>query len=101
MAQTKTPEQVEEWLLALEAERLDISYRRLRKPEPVVELVKAEKARKRPPAREISETAEANLQRLQREKLFFDAGRFAGGARDPEATEAYRRFVAMTQGGKK
>lgn len=87
---TKTPQQVEAWLLALEAERLDISYRRLRKAESVVELVKAERAKKRAPAKDVPDDVEQNLKRLQREQLIFDYGRYVGGARDERAAKAFK-----------
>lgn len=63
------------WML-LEAERHDLSYKR-RSPEPEPQVVYVTK-----PARENKKARE------KRDKLFYDAGRFAGGATDQTAIRA-------------
>lgn len=90
---------LKEWLASLEAERWDISYRRkppvalkaMEKPRKASEKPPAPRKRQEPPkpARDPQEVAEA---RKAREMAIYNAGRFAAGARDAEAVEAFKQI---------
>lgn len=74
-----TDEQTWEFWQRLEAERNDLGYKTIRR---------------RPVARPESEQKE-------RDKVFFDAGRFAEGARDTDALKANKEIGKYIFGGKK
>jgi hypothetical protein len=74
----------EKFMQLLEAERLDISYRKKKTPPPIEQAPVQEPAR--PKTSRPRRTATADL---VRNKLYFDAGRYAQGARDREAIEAH------------
>ena len=92
-----TPEQeaaTKLWLASLEMERTDRSYLRKPAPKPAAEPVVIVKTVTVPgkPA-EVDKKAQRT-----RDKVMFHAGRFAGGARDPEATEANRLIGSYING---
>lgn len=67
-----TEEQIKKWLTSLEAERNDLSYRI--KPAPPVVTPQIKKINNR-----------------YRDGVMFHAGRYAAGARDPEAVTGHRK----------
>lgn len=80
----KSEEEVKGWLLALEAERLDTSWRKPKEPnQPTVVY------RDRP------------VDYQARDSIMFNAGRWAAGARDKEAMRANRLVAKLIKGNKK
>lgn len=75
---TKKMTEQEQWLLKLEMERNDLSYLKPKRPE--LEVVKVIVKEKVYPKREEQEV---------RERLMFNAGRYAAGDRDKTAEAAH------------
>lgn len=101
-------QQPNEWLLALEQERLDTTWREPRTlyaPLPEsdsVELRRLRKENKRLEARLLVEKGKT-LERIDREqrkrdKAFYDAGRFSMGAEDIEALDGQQTVIKLTRG---
>jgi hypothetical protein len=89
---TQIAPQVQAWLTALEMERYDTSYRN---PKPVKE--PAAEAPKRKPRKPYVQKPQAEdtkefVNRVKRDKIFYDAGRFAAGHRDADAVAAFQRL---------
>lgn len=91
----KTAAQVQAWVLALEAERHDTSWR---KPRPVVERYAPEAAK--PPVIPRKAKPESTVSQKQRDQIMFHAGRYAAGARDEQATQANAAVGKLIHGGK-
>jgi hypothetical protein len=87
MAQTRI-KNTNAWLLALEAERLDISYRRNQPTNRSVRQILKD-LEKPVPAPNPQNDQRTALERIKRDRLYYDAGRFAAGARDAEAVAAF------------
>jgi hypothetical protein len=77
----RSRKQVEAWHKALEAERFDISYRRVTAKRVVTD--------KAPATKPAQPTAADYVARIKRDRVFYDAGRFAAGARDEQAIKAF------------
>lgn len=71
-------------MTALDAERFDLSYKTFGKPEAEPEVEEPQVAP--PKRRRVND---------DRDKLMFNAGRFAGGARDKAAMDADRIFQLL------
>lgn len=78
MKRSRQPSSFEELCRSLEAERLDISYRK-RLPEPITQVV----------VKEVKRVPE----RLK--KIYYHAGRYAAGDRDSLAIEAFAEFEKL------
>lgn len=80
----KTKKQTYEFLMALEAERHDQSY----------------KTRQPVEATEYTRIIYRNRDNKFRDRVFFDAGRYAAGATDQEAANAHRIAKNLLKGNK-
>ena len=93
MSKLKSPEQVQAWLMALEAERFDTSWRRKPQQSPQIP------AQRAPAPTQTTKPNKPSLEELRarydRDALFYHAGRFAAGARDEEATNAFKEMAKM------
>ena len=81
---TKTKKQTAEWLMALEAERHDQSWKNRKPVEPV----------------EYTKIIYRDRDNKFRDDIFFHAGRFAQGATDQEAVNANRIAKNLMKGNK-
>lgn len=96
MRTNRTLEEMKEWLMALERERYDLSYRSAKSDDLSVTEVKPKARARAPKVAETykTKTSEPTLEELRartkRDQLFYDAGRYAGGARDQEAVKAFQ-----------
>lgn len=85
--------------MALEAERFDLSYRSAKSNDLSVTEVKPKRRKTdtkistQPPRPTIQEIRE----RTERDQLLYNAGRYAGGARDQDAVQA---FMTLNKGRK-
>jgi len=85
------------YLLALEKERLDLTYL-----ENANNLVETRKNLTRPEIKHIRAYFDAELEQLeamreQRDKLFFNAGRYAAGATDDVALSSHKIMDALLE----
>lgn len=98
MSKLKSPEEVKAWMMALEAERFDTSWRR--KPQQPAQ-IPTQNRRESTAEPQPSKLSLQDLQaRYDRDKTFYNAGRFAAGARDEEATEAFKALAKMKRKNK-
>ena len=97
----KSPDVISEWLAALEAERHDISYRSAKSNDLSVTEPKPKQKRanarvvvetyKRPTSSEL--TPEQLRAQAKRDEMVYNAGRYAAGARDTKAIEAFQKLA--------
>ena len=80
----RKPEEVQEWLMALEMERHDLSHRTYapRPQEPKTQVIVVKQA---PPKRDPKADEALN-------RLYFHAGRYSAGIRDKESIEAHMKL---------
>ena len=90
----KTPAQVQAFLMALEAERHDQSWRKPRLVERFApEAPKAPAIPRKPKPVNL-------VTQKERDQIMFHAGRYAAGARDEEATQATAKVGKLIHGDK-
>jgi len=94
---TDNEKQLLEYLLALEKERNDNTHRIL-----MDERVQAEQDLDKPRVQRVKNLVKAKVQQLdsvreQRDKLLYNAGRYAAGARDSMATASNSIFEALME----
>lgn len=90
---TKTPAQL--WLMELERERFDTSWRNQKPPEryaPSQPIIVKQQI--------VAPAVDHKAQR-ERDQIMFHAGRFAAGSRDEEATAANAKVGKLIQKGNK
>lgn len=94
----RTPEQVDAWLKALEAERHDTTYLGRIKVNPEIEQLRAENAKLRA---ELAATPKPlTPSQRKRDSVMFHAGRHAAGIRDDDAIAGFERMQTMIKRGK-
>lgn len=96
----KSPDVIREWMAALEAERYDISYRSAKSNDLSVTEVRPK--RNRVTTRAVEQTFKAKPStptpeelkaQAARDELVYNAGRYAAGARDPQAIQAFQKLA--------
>ena len=86
----------DEWInysLGLEVERVDLTHTKKTLSDEQLNFAKFAQGKKELKAK----IAQLESMREQRDKLFFNAGRYAGGARDDVATQANRVMDALLE----
>jgi hypothetical protein len=86
----------DEWItfaLGLEKERTDLKHTKKPLSEPELNFQKFAQGKRELKAK----AAQLESMREQRDKLFFNAGRYAGGARDDVAVQAHKVIDALME----